>query len=103
MRVVIPDDYQGAVEKLDCFARLAGHQVTVYRDHVTDLDTLAMRFQDAEALVLIRERTPITEALLARMPKLRLICQTGRGFPHIDIAACNRHGVAVMNGGGNPY
>lgn len=103
MKIVIPDDYQDAVRTLECFAKLAGHEVTIYRDTVRDLDTLAARFQDADALILIRERTSITESLLARLPKLKLISQTGRGIPHIDVEACTRHGVAVAVGGGSPY
>jgi D-3-phosphoglycerate dehydrogenase len=102
MKIVIPDDYQDAVRTLDCFSRLRGHDVTIYNDSAKDLDTLAARFRDADALVLIRERTAITEPLLARLPHLKLISQTGRGMPHIDIAACTRHGVAVAAGGGSP-
>lgn len=103
MRIVIPDDYQDTVRHLDCFAKLAGHEVIVYHDTVKDLDTLARRFQDAEALVLIRERTAITDALLDRLPKLKLISQTGKGISHIDLEACTRHGVGVSIGGGSPY
>lgn len=103
MKIVIPDDYQDAVRSLDCFSKLSGHEVTIYNDTVTDLEKLAERFQEAEALVLIRERTAIEEALLARLPRLRLISQTGRGVPHIDLEACTRHGVAVAAGGGSPY
>ncbi|MBX3086571.1 MAG: D-2-hydroxyacid dehydrogenase family protein [Anaerolineae bacterium] len=103
MKIVIPDDYQDAIRTLECFAKLAGHEVTIYRDTVRDLDTLAARFQDADALILIRERTSITESLLARLPKLKLISQTGRGIPHIDVEACTRHRVAVAVGGGSPY
>lgn len=103
MKIVIPDDYQGAVRGLDSFARVAGHDVTIYHDTVKDLDALVERFQDAEALVLIRERTVITEPLLARLPKLKLISQTGKGIAHIDLAACTRHGVAVAVSGGSPY
>ncbi|MEP6987902.1 MAG: D-2-hydroxyacid dehydrogenase family protein, partial [Chloroflexota bacterium] len=66
MNIVIPDDYQDAVRTLDCFSKLDGHQVTVYHDTVTDVDQLAERFKDAEALLLIRERTAISEALLAK-------------------------------------
>ena len=73
MRIVIPDDYQDAVRHLACFETLADHQVTVYHDHTEDVETLATRFQEADALVLIRERTPITEPLLARLPALKLI------------------------------
>ncbi|MBI1278255.1 MAG: D-2-hydroxyacid dehydrogenase family protein [Anaerolineaceae bacterium] len=101
MKIVIPDDYQDAVSGLDCFRKLDGHNVTVYHDTVTDVDVLAQRFQDAEALVLIRERTAIGEALLAKLPKLKVIAQTGRGMPHIDLAACTRHGVLVTSGGGS--
>lgn len=103
MRVIIPDDYQNAVRGLDCFAKLADHDVTIFNDTVKDIDALAERFRDAEALVLIRERTAITEALLARLPNLKLISQTGRGTTHIDLAACTRHGVVVTAGTGSPY
>jgi D-3-phosphoglycerate dehydrogenase len=104
MHIIIPDDYQAAVAGLACYARLsAAHTVTVYHDHTADVDVLAQRLEPADALVLIRERTPITAALLARLPRLRLIAQTGRGIPHIDLAACTRHGVAVAVGAGQPY
>jgi D-3-phosphoglycerate dehydrogenase / 2-oxoglutarate reductase len=98
MRIVIPDDYQDVVRHLDSFRQLDGDQVTIYNDSVKDVERLAERLQEAEALVLIRERTPISEALLARLPNLKLIVQTGRGAPHIDMAACTRHGVAVIIG-----
>lgn len=103
MQVVIPDDYQDAVRRLDCFSRLNGHSVTIYNDSVTDLDELAERFGAADALVLIRERTAITAALLDRLPRLRLISQTGRGVAHIDLAACTQRGVLVAAGSGEPY
>lgn len=103
MRVIIPDDYQDAVRGLACFPRLAGHDVTVFNDTVKDLDALAERLQPAEALVLIRERTRITDELLARLPRLRLISQTGKGTAHIDLAACTRRRIAVAAGTGSPY
>jgi D-3-phosphoglycerate dehydrogenase len=103
MRIVIPDDYQDAVRGLACFAKLAGHSVTVYTDTVKEIDALAERFQEADALVLIRERTRIGEALLERLPRLKLISQTGKGTAHIDLAACARRGVTVTAGTGSPY
>jgi D-3-phosphoglycerate dehydrogenase / 2-oxoglutarate reductase len=103
MKIVIPDDYQDAVRGLDCYRKLAGHQVTIYHDSVKDIETLAARFSGAEVLILIRERTAITEPLLARLPDLKLIIQTGRGIAHIDLAACTSHGVAVAVGSGTPY
>ncbi|HKI03265.1 MAG TPA: D-2-hydroxyacid dehydrogenase family protein [Thermoanaerobaculia bacterium] len=103
MRIIIPDDYQDAVRKLACFPKLAGHEVTIFNDTVKEIDALAERFFNADALVLIRERTRIGDDLLARLPDLKLISQTGKGTAHIDIAACTRRGVAVAAGTGSPH
>lgn len=103
MHIVIPDDYQDCVRHLDCFQALNEHQVTVYNDTVSDLETLVQRFAEADALVLIRERTPITAELVARLPKLKVISQTGGGVAHIDVAACEQRGIAVVAGSPSPY
>jgi D-3-phosphoglycerate dehydrogenase len=100
MRIVIPDDYQNCVRGLDCFGKLAGHEVIVFNDTVTDIDSLATRFADADAIVLTRERTRIDAALLDRLPKLRLISQTGKLAGHVDLAACTARGVLVAEGSG---
>jgi D-3-phosphoglycerate dehydrogenase len=101
MRIAIPDDYQDCVRGLDCYARLAGHDVTIFHDNVKDIDALADRFRDAEAIVLTRERTAIGAALLRRLPRLRMISQIGKVAAHIDVAACTAHGVAVAEGSGS--
>ncbi|OZI19499.1 3-phosphoglycerate dehydrogenase [Bordetella genomosp. 9] len=101
MRIAIPDDYQDCVRSLDCFARLAGHDVAIYHDNVKDVDALAERFRDAEAIVLTRERTQVGADLLRRLPQLRLISQIGKVAPHLDVAACTAHGVAVAEGSGS--
>ena len=80
MIIAIPDDYQDCVRQLDCFAKLAGHEVRIFNDSVKGTDALAERFADAEAIVLTRERTRIDAALLDRLPKLRLISQTGKHY-----------------------
>lgn len=100
MIIAIPDDYQDCVRHLDCFARLAGHEVRIFNDSVKGTDALAERFADAEAIVLTRERTRIDAALLDRLPKLRLISQTGKLAGHVDLAACNARGVRVAEGSG---
>lgn len=100
MKVLVLDDYQDVVRHLDCFARLAGHDVRVLTAPATGVGQLAARLQDAEAIVLTRERTRVTDALLARLPALRLISQTGRVGPHIDVDACSRRGIAVAEGTG---
>lgn len=102
MHIVIPDDYQNVIRTLECFALLQGHEVTLYHDVQKDPDVLAERFATADAVVLTRERTVIDEALLARLPRLKLISQTGKAGPHLDLAACTRHGVSVLEGRGSP-
>ena len=96
MRVAILDDYLGTLPTLHCFARLNGHEVTVFTDHTDDVDELADRLTGVEALVLIRERTRITATLLERLPSLRLISQRS-AYPHIDIDACTRLGIVVSS------
>ncbi len=96
MKVTILDDYFDTLRGLPCFAKLAGHDVTVWTDHVQDTDALAARLKDTEVLVLIRERTRIQAPLLARLDKLRLISQRSV-YPHIDIDACTRAGVIVSS------
>jgi len=103
MRIVIPDDYQDAVRVLGCFERLSGHDVTIYHDSTSDPVELVRRFEDADVLVLIRERTKIDGKLLARLPRLKMISQTGRGTAHIDLDACRKRGVVVCAGSGSPY
>ena len=97
MKISILDDYFDTVRTLACFKKLAGHDVSVWNDHVQDTDALAVRLKDAECLVLIRERTKIQAPLLERLPKLKLISQRSV-YPHIDIDACTRLGVVVSSG-----
>src|SRR3954463_8545392 len=96
MNISILDDYFDTLRTLDCFAKLAGHRVTIHNDHVQDVDALAERLKDTEVLVLIRERTQIRAPLLERLPKLRLISQRSV-YPHIDIDACTRLGIIVSS------
>lgn len=96
MKVSILDDYFDTLRTLPCFVKLAGHDVTVWNDHLQDFDLLAERLRACEALVLIRERTAIGAPLLERLPNLRLISQRSV-YPHIDIDACTRLGVIVSS------
>ena len=96
MKITILDDYFDTVPTLPCFAKLAGHDVAIWNDHVQDVDRLAERLAETEALVLIRERTQVREALLQRLPKLKLISQRSV-YPHIDIDACTRLGIVVSS------
>jgi D-3-phosphoglycerate dehydrogenase len=96
MKVAILDDYFDTLRSLRCFDKLADHDVTVWNDHVQDVDELATRLADTEALVLIRERTKIRTKLLERLPQLKLISQRSV-YPHIDIDTCTRLGVIVSS------
>jgi D-3-phosphoglycerate dehydrogenase len=96
MNISILDDYFDTLRTLPCFNKLQGHDVKIWNDHVQDTDVLADRLRDTECLVLIRERTKITAALLDRLPKLKLISQRSV-YPHIDIEACTRLGVIVSS------
>lgn len=104
MNITIPDDYQDCVRYLQCFDKLKHHAVQVFNDSGKDVAELAARFATAHALVLMRERTAISAALLEKLPRLRLISQAGRAGPHIDLDACTRFGVAVTEtqGDGTP-
>jgi D-3-phosphoglycerate dehydrogenase len=97
VKVSILDDYFDTVRTLDCFRKLAGHDVTIWNDHVQDVDSLVERLRNAEALVLIRERTQIRTPLLERLPKLKLISQRSV-YPHIDIETCTKLGIVMSSG-----
>ena len=96
MKVSVLDDYFDTIRTLDCFAKLKGHDVTIWNDHVQDVDKLAERLKHTEALILIRERTQIRNSLLERLPKLKLISQRSV-FPHIDIDTCTKLGIVVSS------
>jgi len=96
VKVSVLDDYFDTIRTLDCFAKLRGHDVTIWNDHIQDVEKLAERLKDTEALVLIRERTQIRTPLLERLPRLKLISQRSV-FPHIDIDTCTRLGIVVSS------
>jgi len=96
MKISVLDDYHDTVRTLPCFKKLDGHEVTIWNDHVQDVDALAERLKDTEVLVLIRERTQIRAPLLERLPKLKLISQRSV-YPHIDIESCTARGVVVSS------
>ncbi|MCV0429672.1 MAG: D-2-hydroxyacid dehydrogenase family protein [Roseibium sp.] len=96
MKVHILDDWFDTLRSLPCFEKLKEHDVTVWTDHVENVDTLSDRLQEAEALVLFRERTKITSDLLERLPNLKLISQRSV-YPHIDVEACTKHDVLLCS------
>ena len=102
MNIIILDDYQDAVRKLHCAARLEPYNAKVFTNTVKGIGQLSVRLRDADVLVLIRERTQFPRALLEKLPRLKLIAQTGKVGAHVDVDACTRLGIAVAEGVGSP-
>ena len=103
MNIVILDDYQDAVRKLQCAEKLEPFPAKVFTNTVKGVGQLSVRLRDADVLVLIRERTHVTRQLIEKLPRLKLIAQTGRVGSHVDVAACTERGIAVAEGVGSPF
>lgn len=102
MNIVILDDYQDAVRKLDCASKLEPYQAKVYTNTVKGQGQLSVRLKDADIVVLIRERSHLSRQIIEKLPKLKLVSQTGRVGPHIDLQSCTERGIAVSEGTGSP-
>jgi D-3-phosphoglycerate dehydrogenase / 2-oxoglutarate reductase len=99
MKIAVIDDYQNAFKTLTCFPKLAGHEVVIYTDPETNVDKIAERLKDADAVVLTQQRTAFPRALIEKLPRLKLIGQTGRAATHVDLEACTEKGIVVSAGG----
>jgi len=102
MNIVILDDYQDAVRKLPCASKLETYTAKVYTNTVKGMGQLSVRLKDADIVVLIRERTQLTRSIVDKLPRLKLIVQTGRIGSHVDVQACTERGIAVAEGSGAP-
>jgi D-3-phosphoglycerate dehydrogenase len=99
MKIAVIDDYQNAFKTLKCYPKLADHDVVVYTEPETNLEKIAERLKDADAVLLTQQRTAFPRALIEKLPKLKLIGQTGRAASHVDLEACTEKGVVVSAGG----
>jgi D-3-phosphoglycerate dehydrogenase len=102
MNIVILDDYQDTVRKLHCARKLEAYPAKVYTNTVKGIGQLSVRLRDADVVVLIRERTPISRQLIEKLPRLKMIAQTGRIGAHVDVQACTERGIVVTEGAGSP-
>lgn len=102
MNIVILDDYQDTVRKLHCAGKLEAYPAKVYTNTVKGIGQLSVRLRDADVIVLIRERTHISRQLIEKLPRLKMIAQTGRIGPHVDVQACTERGIVVTEGAGSP-
>ncbi len=104
MKIAVIDDYQDAFRKLACYPRLKDHDVVVFNDTEKDPARLAARLHDADAVVLTQQRSPFPRGVIEKLPRLKLIAQTGRNANHIDVAACTEKGIVVAAAGsGSPH
>ena len=101
MNIAILDDEFDTVRTLECYSQLAAHNVTIWRDHSKDTSVLVERLKDAEAIVMLRERTPIRADLIAQLPKLKMLTLNGP-YPHVDLDACTARGVVLCAGKPRP-
>ena len=102
MNIIILDDYQDVVRKLNCSNKLEAYPAKVFTNTIKGVGQLSVRLKDAEILVLIRERTQITRQLIEKLPKLKMISQTGKIGSHVDVVACTERGIVVAEGAGSP-
>ncbi len=103
MKIAVIDDYQNAFKTLKCYSKLSGHEVIVYTDTEKDPARLAERLKDADVVLLTQQRSAFPRAVIERLPRLKLIGQTGRAATHVDLVACTEKGIVVSAGGsGNP-
>jgi D-3-phosphoglycerate dehydrogenase len=99
MKIAVIDDYQNAFRTLKSYPKLSDHEVVVFTDTETDISKLADRLKDADAVVLTQQRSRFPRVLIERLPKLKLIGQTGRAATHVDLDACTEKGIVVSAGG----
>jgi D-3-phosphoglycerate dehydrogenase len=101
MKIAVIDDYQDAFRKTRAYPKLKDHEVVVYTDTEKDPAKLAERLKDADAVVLTQQRSPLPRTVIEKLPKLKMISQTGKNAYHIDLAAAKEKGIVVSAGGGS--
>ena len=100
MRIAVLDDYQGVALTSADWSPVTDHPtapctVDVFRDHLSEPAALVDRLAPYDAVVVMRERTPLPAAVLSSVPRLRLVVTTGRRNPSIDTTAAGEAGITV--------
>lgn len=101
MKIAVLDDYQDAFRSCASYSRLADHEITVFRDTEKDASKHAQRLAPFDAIVLTQQRSQLRRAVIERLPRLRLVAQTGGHTGHLDIDACTEHGIVISSGPNN--
>jgi phosphoglycerate dehydrogenase-like enzyme len=101
VRVAILDDYQSvALTSADWSPVSARAEVTVFTDHLFNPDELVERLAPFDAVMVMRERTPLPRSIIERLPKLKLIASTGPANASIDMDAAAEAGIHVAHTSG---
>ena len=98
MRIAVVHDYADMFRTTPAFASLVGHEVVVSVEASRDPAGLVAAVRGCEALVLTQQRVALTREVIAQLPDLKFIAQTGRNTDHLDVAACTEHGIVVSVG-----
>src|SRR4051794_1849699 len=102
INIAVLDDYQGVALEMADWSPLDGRaSVTVFRDHLSDAPALVARLQPFEMVCVMRERTPLSRAILGQLDRLRLIVSTGARNTSIDLDAAREYGITVCNTAGS--
>jgi phosphoglycerate dehydrogenase-like enzyme len=97
-KIAVLDDYQSVALSMARWSALDGQAtVAVFNDHLPDADAVVARLQDFDVVCVMRERTPMTRAVISRLPKLRLIASTGKRNASIDLAEAAERGIEVLH------
>lgn len=103
MRCAIVDDYQHAALAMADWSRLEGRvAITVFHDHLDEEDALVERLSPFDVIVIMRERTPLSASLLARLPHLTLLITPGMRNAAIDLEAAHEQGITVCGTDSHP-
>src|SRR5215813_9117444 len=103
IRIAILDDYQNVSLEMADWSPLAGRAaITIFNDHLSNLDDIVERLMPFDVVCVMRERTPLPRSVIERLPNVKLIASTGPVNASIDVAAAADHGMSVVHTGYRP-
>jgi len=95
--LLILDDWEGLIQKASCWDQLKDLlEIKFLKESIER--TSDFEIEEAQFLMAVRERTTLNEQLFKRMPKLKLILQTGGHAYHIDTAAAKQRNIVIATG-----
>src|SRR4051812_48532701 len=98
MKIAVLDDYADAFRTVRDFPRLKGHEVVSFRDSEKDPAKQAQRLADFDVVVLMQQRSPFRREVIEKLPRLKLVVQTGGHRDHLDIEACTERRIPIARG-----